>query len=513
MDISHLGKTPVPGPAPAGEDARYDTDYADLLTEIGKLSSVTQTEPVVWPRVVELAARILATRSKDLQAATYLAVGQTHLEGLAGLAAGLQVLRDLLETYWADAFPPLKRLRGRVNALNWWRDETTGWLQGNPPAAPLPPALHQSLTEGISALDQTMAALLPDCGSLRELIGKLQGLPVEPPPAVPPPAPPPDQPHATAPPAPVPTGTAPGATSPSGPTAPRGETLETARAALAAAALNFAQLSRAEALADPWTWKANRLGAWLRVAKVPPSQGGQTLIPAPDEAIKSALLAQLNAGRFMEAATMIEEQFTGAIFWFDLHRLLDTALEGLGADYTAARAAIRAELSSLLVRLPGVDRLAFADGTPFADPQTQSWIGDLQSAHGTQGAADPVATAIGRAQERFAAADQGGALDDLTAAIHAAADGASRLRLRHAQMGLLGRAQRFDLAAALAEHLLAEIASRGLTTWQPDLALELLLGCHHALAGRGADEDLAKARRLAVDIGLMQPSAAMNLPP
>ena len=164
MDISQLGKTPVPGPTPAGEDARYDTDYTDLLTEIGKLSSVTQTEPVNWPRVVELAARILATRSKDLQAAAYLAVGQTHLEGLAGLAVGLQVLRDLLETYWADAFPPLKRLRGRVNALNWWRDETMRWLQGNSPAAPLPPALHQSLTEGIHALDQTMPSGYPIAG-------------------------------------------------------------------------------------------------------------------------------------------------------------------------------------------------------------------------------------------------------------------------------------------------------------------------------------------------------------
>ena len=509
MDISQLGKTPVPGPTPAGEDARYDTDYTDLLTEIGKLSSVTQTEPVNWPRVVELAARILATRSKDLQAAAYLAVGQTHLEGLAGLAVGLQVLRDLLETYWADAFPPLKRLRGRVNALNWWRDETMRWLQGNSPAAPLPPALHQSLTEGIHALDQTMAQRLPDCGPPRELIGTLERLPVEPPPA----APPPDQPHETAPSAPLATATAPSATIQSGPAAPGSQTLATARAALVAAALDFAQWSRGEALADPWTWKANRLGAWLTVAKVPPSQGGQTLIPAPDEAIKSALLAQLSAGRFMEAAKRIEEQFTGAIFWFDLQRLLDTALAGLGADYTAARAAIRAELSGLLARLPGVERLAFADGTPFADPQTQAWIGELQAAPGTQGTADPVATAIGRAQERFAAADQGGALDDLTAAIHVAADGASRLRLRHAQMGLLGRAQRFDLAAAVADHLLAEIASRELTTWQPDLALELLLGCHHALTGRGAEEDLAKARRLALDIGLMQPSAAMNLPP
>ena len=338
--------------------------------------------------------------------------------------------------------------------------------------------------------------------------------PAAPPPAAPPPAaPPPDQPHETAPSAPLATATAPSATIQSGPAAPGSQTLATARAALVAAALDFAQWSRGEALADPWTWKANRLGAWLTVAKVPPSQGGQTLIPAPDEAIKSALLAQLSAGRFMEAAKRIEEQFTGAIFWFDLQRLLDTALAGLGADYTAARAAIRAELSGLLARLPGVERLAFADGTPFADPQTQAWIGELQAAPGTQGTADPVATAIGRAQERFAAADQGGALDDLTAAIHVAADGASRLRLRHAQMGLLGRAQRFDLAAAVADHLLAEIASRELTTWQPDLALELLLGCHHALTGRGAEEDLAKARRLALDIGLMQPSAAMNLPP
>ena len=78
MDLSTLGKTPIHPENPTGSDARYDPDFEALQTEIDKLSSPSATNGVDWKKVSDSAARILSKKSKDLMAASYLAISQIH---------------------------------------------------------------------------------------------------------------------------------------------------------------------------------------------------------------------------------------------------------------------------------------------------------------------------------------------------------------------------------------------------------------------------------------------------
>lgn len=70
ISFAALGSCPVPGETPAGDDARYEPEYAAVLEEIEKLSFSVQGAPVSWPAVEKNAVLILSEKSKDLQIAS-----------------------------------------------------------------------------------------------------------------------------------------------------------------------------------------------------------------------------------------------------------------------------------------------------------------------------------------------------------------------------------------------------------------------------------------------------------
>ena len=56
---------------------------------------------------------------RDLLVAAYLVRGLQESESFRGLAVGIRILLDMVENFWDDLFPPLKRLRARSTALEW----------------------------------------------------------------------------------------------------------------------------------------------------------------------------------------------------------------------------------------------------------------------------------------------------------------------------------------------------------------------------------------------------------
>ncbi len=526
MNVEELGKTPIPGPLPAGLDARYEPEYALLQAEIDKLNSVTQVGEVDWQRVVDLASSVLNDKAKDLLAAAYLCVGLMQIRELEGLGAGLRILDDLVRTFWENCFPAKKRMRGRVNAFSWWEEKTLIWLKGHTPAQPLSADQHKALVDACRSLDQILGEVMPDLPPLRELLNVLQRLPIERPKTADfAPGPeqsadqPTGQPKEDAPPAKQADAgrEASSRSSPPASASPAPESADAARKALAEASRTFANLARTEDFADAWVWKASRVAAWINVKLLPPSQAGQTMIPAPDMSIKQAILTLLAEGKHLEAARQAEDFFPGAIFWLDLQRIIATALDSLGPDHTAAADVVRAETAWLLRRLPGLEALSFADGTAFADTETRGWIKSLiapaaASSHGACAGQDElVSKTMDQAAVRFGKKDEAGALDLISQAMRQAPDGPSRLRLRLGQMDLLCRAGRFAMSSALADELLAEVQNRGLEEWDPSLAVQVLLAAREAYMGMGDPENLAKGRGLAARISRIRPSAAMNL--
>ncbi len=512
MELEDVGRTPIPGGPPAGQDARYEPEFEQLQAEIDKISSVTAGGVVDWNRVVDLAGQVLSAKAKDLTAAAYLAVGLTQTRGAEGLTLGSRILGDLVAGFWEDCFPARKRLRGRMAAFAWWQEKTLAWLRNYSDTAPVPAELHAALTANVQALDKELGELMPDFPPMRELTEAVGRLPV----AAAGPQTPPPAPEQAPQPAPGPRPDPAPAASPAEPA----QDAKTARDRLAEAALAFASLAGAQDPADPWPFRAVRLAAWIRLWGLPPAEGGRTMIPPPEPAQKAALQALLAEGRLLDAVRAAEEQVTASLFWLDPHRIAAKALEGLGPAFAAALAAVRAEVRLFLARLPGVEQLAFADGTPVADAETRAWLASLAGgapagtppprAAGSED--DLVAEAAAEAQKRFAAKDEAGALDVLGLAARRAADGPSRLRLTLAQMDLLGRAGRWPVAASLAEAAVGEVERRGLEDWDPDLAVEALLAARAAHAGLGGEAATARAAELLSRVARIRPAAALHLP-
>lgn len=118
---------PVAGDNPSGKDLRYDARYdqvkearrEDLDLPPGGLA--TERKIADWPRVVTLARDLLATETKDLQLAAWLAEALLKRDGLAGLATGLEAAHGILDRFWESCYPEWDEddPELRVGPLEW----------------------------------------------------------------------------------------------------------------------------------------------------------------------------------------------------------------------------------------------------------------------------------------------------------------------------------------------------------------------------------------------------------
>ncbi len=519
MDISLL-LAPISADSPAGADARYEPEYAALLEEVEKLNSMTRSQECNWHVIEEMGQAVLSTRAKDFQAACYLACALTHEHGLDGMADGAALLQGLVAAYWETGFPVLRRIRGRINALQWWQERTEAALEAAlaDTGTLHDPDLVQRLTTSVRELDSSLADKLPDLPSLRNLLDRIARLPLqavaaepepEPRPA---PEPEPAQPQAQAQAqsqtqtqaAPAPQAQAQAqvtAVSSARLAAPRlSDNARENRQAFFDYALSLAEMERREDPTDPLSWQITRLSRWGRLRTLPPSQNKRTSIPAPLEERRTALARLMDSGRCEQAALAAESLWPGHCYWLDAQYLIATCLKNLGSAYDQVRIVVCAECAQLVHRLPGLEELSFDDGLPFASRETRQWLSSLTSAQG-QGQdekADPTAETIAKARTLFASEQKGQALDLLDAGLAGCRDTEARLRLRLEQCRLLLRAQEALAATVLAEELLEEAKRLCLEAWSRDLALDILQTAEQAFAtegGRDALQNLVQVRR------------------
>ena len=518
MQLRELGRLPVSDTAPAGTEPRQSPDYERLLEETAKLSSLQGAAAVNWNTVVESAAAVLERQAKDIPAAVYLCVGLAHSDGLRGLADGVRVLADLLAGWWQTCFPPLKRVRARVNMLNWWRDRILPLLDA--PHDPVEPALRDDLLTSLRELDATLGDVLPDLPPLRDVLERVQRLEVTEETAEAPSASPDTAPEAATPPAPEaapsepqPAPTAPAAApaapaSPASATPPPADT-DAAMTAYLAAARAYAALAFADQLpAMPAAWNALYAALWGRIEKLPPADNQMTALPAPQEEALAACRSLLSSGRPAEAAAAIARFLPACPLCLDAQHFLFTALTACGRPADAAL--VQREARSLAARLPGLTDLKFADGQPFADAGTRQWLRTEESAPTeNRGAAtdDEMESARAKARETAAGGNLAAALDTLEDARRRLGERSARaFPLRMEQARLLAQAGHAQAAAPLAEELEHSIEARGLADWQPELCLEALCVCHTVWSGFETPEARARAAAIAAAICRIRPS-------
>lgn len=112
---------------PCGEDLEYDPDFLQLERDAqGRPErvmgdAIQPAEPPQW-RAIEASCSALLQRSKDLRITHFLLQANLALHGLPGLAASLELIRDLLDEYWLHVHPQLDASDDndptvRINAL------------------------------------------------------------------------------------------------------------------------------------------------------------------------------------------------------------------------------------------------------------------------------------------------------------------------------------------------------------------------------------------------------------
>src|SRR5512147_975488 len=119
--------SPVAGDNPAGADLRYDPLYDKIKEARREDDDAPQGEwqrarkVADWPQVIKLAGDALATKSKDLQIAAWLAEAMLRREGYGAFRATLDVIRGLLDKFWEQLYPEIEDgdLELRAAPLEW----------------------------------------------------------------------------------------------------------------------------------------------------------------------------------------------------------------------------------------------------------------------------------------------------------------------------------------------------------------------------------------------------------
>ncbi|WP_039058497.1 type VI secretion system protein TssA [Enterobacter sp. Bisph1] len=339
--------TPVAPESPAGEDPGYDDDFQQMREEVNKLSGANTS------LVCELAEKLLVTTAKDIRIATYYAWARLHRDGENGLADGLELIAGLLQRFGTQLHP--QRDRSRKAALEWLCSsrmlDSLSLYPEVVKADTLRVAGALWLIEQLMAEEVSRPALNGLYQALESRLMKSGGVDAVVPQNVAD--------------TPLPAG---GYSAPVVSGISSGQDL----------------LTQARVLAK---YLRDRPNGWLSghhlmksirhdtLHTLPPlSTDGRTRIepPKPDQ---RALLKRLYLQQsWLELLEHSDDMFTRGAnhLWLDLQWYIHQALLRSGQDALAA--IIQNDLCGLLARLPGLETLAFNDGTPFADEVTTHWI-------------------------------------------------------------------------------------------------------------------------------------------
>lgn len=534
-----LGQTPIHPESPAGSDIRYDPDFEALQTEIDKLSSPSSIDGVDWKKASDYAARILSEKSKDLTVASYLAVSQVHLNGIDGLDAGVTILRDLLKHYWETLFPPKKRMRGRIGAIYFWMEKIE---------APLG-AMHETvemekltrIRQNLLELDELLKEHMSDPPLLHSINRHIntfidraaENIAREPPSGIGVESH--DAPSKDAPAKPAPPETRPQKVSTT--TAPAAE-IETDSSdggseqdAIKDANAGFQKIRNAgvslfeKDAKNPDAYRYRRIASWAKISSLPPASNGKTQIAPPSAEEINAIERGKADSNWSVLLTATEQKLSRFIFWLDLCRLSAEALGHMGEDYQKAHKAICDETAFFMLRVPGIEDLAFSDGMPFADAETRQWVRHIAlggiSDRGVDVAPeaagyfetndDHVSEIVEKAQSLAQRKKIGEAAGLIQEQLQRSSSGKAALSWRMALCRILLGAKHKHVAVPHIDQIIADIDKYHLERWDPDMALKGLVlawtGFHSISDNRSGD----RADEVLQRISRLDPAEALRL--
>ena len=446
---------PVNDTSPVGTDPAYDDDFLAIKDEVAKLSDIDDTF------IVSATEQLLKHSAKDVRVAAYYVYGRMRRDGAEGLACGLELLSALVDRFGESLLPA--RAETRKAALEW--------LAGSTFANRLDRV--DGLTDAL--LERTLSALAliaertevwpenarPD---LRPLLRRFEDK-VEAP-----------QPAASAPSQPINTADLPAA----GEVTSTRDLLDRAR--------HMAAFLREQPHGYLAAYRLMRCVRWDTLTEVPPHEvSGKTRLPAPRAELRAHLQRLILQKQWPELLDRVEAAFAEGAnhFWLDLQYYAFKAQEHAGGEYSQVRDLVTTDCALMLERLPGLETLAFTDGSAFADDTTREWIARHATVRDVERGEAVVPVAIDTASTDWAETEAQAAEMAHQHGIEAAFAWLQRLP---AQDGERDKFLRQRVMARVAEHAdRADTALHLLTTldghaqryqlavWEPALAFETKL--------------------------------------
>ena len=419
---------PISDEAPAGHDVRYEIVY-DEIRDGRDADPLAQPPKVPDFRFVRKTAEdVLKTQCKHLQIAAWLMEAWIDEEGIAGLVAGIDLQRRLLEDFWETVYPEIDEgdLEYRVAPLDWvagkylgptiqtvpltlsgltiiefQQSRSVGYeaeLEGDYEktqarnaeieGGKLPPeefdkavdespkafykklmadmtAAHAAIEQLEGVTDELFGTLGPSFRPLRASVDELQRV-----------VKPILEKKLEEDPDPIEVESVAEVVEMGGDGGDGGVPLDPvskddAGRRIAAAAKYLRQADPH----DPASYLMVRGFRWGELRR-----GGGTVEPrmlaAPPTQIRTQLKSLLLDQKWPELLETAEGIMASPFGrgWLDLQRYIFTALDGLGADYEVVRGALKGALRSLLIDLPSLVDLTLMDDTSTANRETQGWL-------------------------------------------------------------------------------------------------------------------------------------------
>ncbi len=239
----------------------------------------------------------------------------------------------------------------------------------------------------------------------------------------------------------------------------------------------------------------SRFAARGALISPPPAQQGATSLIPPPVAISDAFATIARSGNADGLIEFCESRIATFPYWLDLDRESARGYGMLGEQGAAMRQAVVQNALAFTKRLPGIERLAFSDGTPFADEATLQWLENCRAeSRGGGEAMDRYGRVRRQALEAADAGRQDEAMQCYQGLIESTWSGRERFQARLALAELFlgmppGDADLVSLVGALAD----ECRERQLAAWEPALALQtwqlVLRAARQSLADPALAED------------------------
>lgn len=452
---------PFTSGAETGDDPAYDDNFQLMREEINKLSGTDSA------LLCELARTCLCECAKDIRVVTWYVQARLSRDGEKGLSEGLLLLVAMLTRYGQACHP--QRPAARKAALEWLNsakvtDALLLWPEVDSNDA--------GLTAGAINLLESAVAEWPDaekpsfagfCTALENRLARSGGMEAL---------------------VPQNSSAREHGRESANPDSPQLSAVKSGRDLLDQTRLLSRWLSE-----QPHGWLAShrliKTVRWDTVDQIPPldSSGRTRLVPPKPEyrAQLKRLYLQKNWTELVEQAS---QMFCEGVnhFWLDLQWYLWQGLSHAGQPWDTWADSVLFDLRLLLKRLPGLEGLAWNDGTPFADEVTTAWIAEKVNEEGLMYGDEPATVVNGQADDVLLLESEAMAKGDTEGPESALAwlqtrPGLDSPRNRWLIRLLMARVAEQYGRNDMALHLLAELTSSAphltLREWEPDLLFEV----------------------------------------